>query len=59
MFDEAMGYVVNLNLNPKMVHNALLEAPSHQIVNRLTGGLEEEDKREIHEAEAAKRLEVP
>ena len=59
MFDEAMEYVANLNLNPDVVHNALLEAPSHQIIGLLTSGLEEEDKREIHEAEAAKRLEAP
>jgi len=59
MFDEAMEYVANFNLNPDVVHNALLEAPSHQIINLLTSGLGEEDKREIHETEAAKRLEAP
>ncbi len=59
MFDEAMEYVANLNLSPDVVHNALLEAPSHQIIGLLTSGLEEKDKQEIREAEAAKRLEVP
>jgi uncharacterized membrane protein YkvA (DUF1232 family) len=59
MFDEAMEYVANLNLNPDVVHKVLLEAPSHQVINLLTSGLEEEDKREIREAEAAKRLEAP
>jgi hypothetical protein len=59
MFDEAMEYVANLNLNPDVVHKALLEAPSHQVINLLTSGLEEEDKREIREAEAARRLEAP
>lgn len=59
MFDEAMEYVASFNLNPEAVHSALLEAPSHQIINLLTSGLEEEDKREIRDAEAARRLEAP
>jgi len=59
MFDETMEYVANLNLHPDVIRNALLEAPSHRVIYLLTSGLEEKDKREIHEAEAVERLEAP
>ena len=55
-----MGAVSDgLYLNPDAVHKVLLEAPSHQIIGLLTSGLEEEDKRQIREAETIRRLEAP
>jgi hypothetical protein len=47
MFDEAMEYAANINVDPKAIEQALLAAPPNRITELLSSGLEEEQKHQL------------
>lgn len=59
LFDEAMEYVADVNLDPETVSKALLTAPPERIVQLLSSGLEESQKREIEHSRIANKLSAP
>lgn len=59
LFDEAMEYVANINLDPETVSRALLTAPPERIVHLLSSGLEDDQKREVQQSKIAEKLAAP
>jgi hypothetical protein len=47
MFDEAMEYAASINVDPDAIEQALLSTPPKRIIELLSSGLEEEQKRQI------------
>lgn len=51
LFDEAMEYAANVNVDPDAIQRALLAAPPERIIGFLSAGLEEEQKLRAREDE--------
>ncbi|TEU21771.1 MAG: DUF1232 domain-containing protein [Anaerolineales bacterium] len=61
MFDAAMEYAADVNVDAETIQRALLAAPPNRIVELLSDGLEEEQKRQAREEQKGviKRLTAP
>lgn len=61
MFDAAMEYAADVNVDAETIRRALLAAPPNRIVELLSDGLEEEQKRRVKEEQegVTKRLTAP
>ena len=59
IFDEAMEYAAVINVDPEVIELSLLTTPPSRIIELLSSGLEEEQKRQIEaekEQEGATQL---